>query len=328
MNFGRWNGGKMDKRNKMDEILKLFSLNIRTVLTSSHISFDELMEIRIRAYRPLILIINNKEIMLKENGGQAQNLREAFYITEKDIRETLEYISNYSLYAFEEEIKQGYITVLGGHRIGLCGKGITKNGEITTMKYISFINVRVSHEVKGCADNIINLLCDQNNRFKNTLIISPPRMGKTTLLRDIIRILSDGNEKIHGQTVGLVDERSEVAGCYLGVPQNDVGMRTDVLYNVPKYLGISIMLRTMSPEIIAVDEIGTKRDYEAIISGINCGCKIIATIHGDDLEDVLRKKEISSLIYENIFKTIILITHKNGQTHYEIIENKIRRNEV
>lgn len=312
----------MDNSRKIEEVLKIFSLKIREILQKSDIQFDRLMEIRLRAYRPLVVIVNNQEMFLMDGGGVAKSYKDAFIVSEKEIRETLEYISNYSLYAFEEEIKHGYITVLGGHRVGLCGKGITRNGEITTIKYISFINVRVSHEIKGCADSVMDKLINMNKTIENTLIISPPRMGKTTLIRDIVRIVSNGNEKIKGQTVGLIDERSEIAACYLGIPQNDVGFRTDVLYNVPKDIGINIMVRTMSPEVIAVDEIGTTRDYNAIISGINCGCRLIATIHGDGIEDVLVKKELSRLIYERVFKKIILIKQDDkGNKKYEVIEN-------
>lgn len=312
----------MDNSRKIEEVLKIFSLKIRDILLKSNIPFDRLMEIRLRAYRPLMIIVNNREIILKEEGGITDNIKEAFIVTERELRETLEYVSNYSLYAFEEEIKNGYITVLGGHRVGLCGKGIYKNGEISTIKYISFINVRISHEIKGCAVSVMDKLVNKKKLLENTLIISPPRMGKTTLIRDIIRIISNGNEKIKGQTVGLIDERSEIAACYLGIPQNDVGIRTDVLYNVPKDIGINIMIRTMSPEVIAVDEIGTVRDYNAIISGINCGCRLIATIHGDGIEDVLSKKEISRLIYEKVFKKFILIRRDDNENIvYEVKDN-------
>lgn len=312
----------MDNSRKIEEVLKIFSLKIRDILLKSNIPFDRLMEIRLRAYRPLMIIVNNREMILKEEGGITDNIKEAFIVTERELRETLEYVSNYSLYAFEEEIKNGYITVLGGHRVGLCGKGIYKNGEISTIKYISFINVRISHEIKGCAVSVMDKLVNKKKLLENTLIISPPRMGKTTLIRDIIRIISNGNEKIKGQTVGLIDERSEIAACYLGIPQNDVGIRTDVLYNVPKDIGINIMIRTMSPEVIAVDEIGTVRDYNAIISGINCGCRLIATIHGDGIEDVLSKKEISRLIYEKVFKKFILIRRDDIENIvYEVKDN-------
>ena len=153
---------------------------------------------------------------------------DAFWVSQKDLKETLEYISDYSLYAFEEEIRQGFITIQGGHRIGLAGKAVTDRDKIRSMKYISFINIRFSHQIRGCGNKVMPYLYEHGEVF-HTLIVSPPRCGKTTLLRDVIRQISDGTEKVPGMTVGVVDERSEIGACYQGIPQNDLGIRTDIL---------------------------------------------------------------------------------------------------
>lgn len=155
------------------------------------------------------------------------------------------------------------------------------------MKYISSINIRVSHEVLDCANKIFPYIT-YNKQMYHTLIISPPRCGKTTLLRDVIRQISDGNRWIKGCTVGVVDERSELGGCYLGVIQNNLGMRTDILDRCPKADGMIMLIRSMAPQVVAVDEIGAKEDVHAIEYAMHCGCKMLATAHGDSMEEICK----------------------------------------
>ena len=256
----------------MKELLKIFSLKLRTILKNVKIKYDDLQEIRLRINSPLLIIYENMEYFITEYGELSINPDNGIIVTNNEIRETMEYISNYSLYAFEDEIRQGFITIAGGHRIGIAGKIIVEDNEIKGMKHISFINVRLAHQVKGCADPVLPYIIDKENQdIYHTLIISPPRCGKTTLLRDLIRQLSDGNEYMAGMSIGLVDERSEIGACYMGCPQNDLGMRTDVLDCCPKAKGMMMLIRSMSPEIIAVDEIGSKEDLEAIDYVIGCG---------------------------------------------------------
>lgn len=195
--------------------------------------------------------------------------------------------------------------------------------KIKTLKNISFMNIRIAKEVKGCAFNIVkNIFADGIN---HTLIVSPPGCGKTTILRDMIRLISNGINEIGilGRKVALVDERSEIASCYLGVPQRDVGVRTDVLDSCYKADGIMMLLRAMSPQIIAVDEIGSIRDAEAIMDAINAGVKIIATAHGRDLDEIMKRQGIKILLENNCFKTIIFLSNKNGPG---TVENIIKIN--
>ena len=226
-------------------------------------------------------------------------------------------MGNYSLYAYEEEIKQGFITVQGGHRIGVAGKAVLEDGKVKTFKNISFLHIRIAHEIKGCANVIIPFLYNRETfRWYHTLIISPPGCGKTTLLRDLIRqiskgVMEEGKYQIPGQTVSVIDERSEVAACHLGIPQNDLGPRTDVMDGCPKGEGIRAMLRAMCPQVIAVDEIGKEEDLKAICYGAICGCSVIATTHGSHLESLLERwmYEMSTLL---VFERYVILGRSKG----------------
>ena len=285
------------------QIENLFAGNIRQLLMEANLDYDKLYEIRLRVGRPLFLTYDGGECFLRSPG------QEQYVVTREDLTETLEYVTGYSLYAYEDEIRQGYISVQGGHRVGVTGKVILDRGRIMGMKYISCINVRLAHEIQGCADKVMSYIRTKN-WIANTLIISPPRCGKTTLLRDIIRQLSNGWENTPGLTVGVVDERSE-----LGIPQNDLGMRTDVLDCCPKSEGLQMLVRSMSPDVVAVDELGCEEDFRAVEIVIHCGCKLIATAHGNCLEDVLEQPFFYKLMGERVFERYIILG-KTDQAGY------------
>ena len=220
-----------------------------------------------------------------------------------------------SLYAAEEELRQGFFTVRGGHRIGVAGRVILKDRQITGLKAASFLNVRVAHEIKGCADQVLPFLY-VNGKFVSTLIVSPPGCGKTTLLRDLIRQVSDGSSQKAGKcsfagvNVGVADERSELGACYQGVPQNDLGMRTDVLDGCPKSEGMLMLIRSMAPAVVAVDEIGGKEDIKAVEYVRNCGCALAATAHGNSLEELKERAGFRELLEEKTFERLVFLSRK------------------
>lgn len=250
-------------------------------------------EIRIRVGQAISIKLQNDEIFLNQ------------VITNEILIRILENFSNNSIYSVQNEINTGYITLRGGHRVGLSGTSVFSNNEIKNIKYISSLNIRIAREVKGASDDVLRKII-KNNIFENTLIVSPPGCGKTTILRDMIRNLSNGFENFRGENISLVDERSEIAAMYKGVPQNDVGIRTDVMSNLKKSTGIRMMIRSMGPQIIATDEIGGENDFNSVVDAVYSGVKLLLTVHGNDIDDVSK-----SFIDNYLFKNIVVLTKKN-----------------
>ncbi len=274
--------------------------------------WERVQEIRVRAGRPVLFYLDGTEYLLdragqlQEAGKGSQGPEQWLTADRKMIRDILEMASEHSLYAYEEEIRQGFLTMEGGHRVGISGKAVLEDGRVRTIRDISGLNLRLAHEKKGCADSVMPWMF-RNGELLNTLLISPPGAGKTTMLRDMIRQVSDGTVWAPGCSVSVVDERSEIAACVQGMAQCDLGMRTDVMDGCPKDRGMLMMIRAMGPRAAAVDEIGTREDLDAMRYVMNCGCRILATVHGSSVEDLLHKPVLAEMVRDAMFDRYVVL---------------------
>ncbi|MBE5820532.1 MAG: stage III sporulation protein AA [Clostridiales bacterium] len=288
-----------------NQILRYFSKKI-----SQEIEMclnEHLEEIRLRVNKPIILRYDTYETKLK------------FVVKTEDVLETLQNICENSIYAYQKEICEGFITVKKGHRVGIAGNVVIENEKVKNIKYISSLNFRIAKEISDCSKKILKYILDiENNNVYNTLIVSPPGGGKTTILRDLIKNISNGIDEINfkGLNVGLVDERGELAAMYKGAPQNDVGLRTDVLDNIPKAIGMKLLIRSMAPQVISADEIGAYEDIKAIDYAICSGVKGVFTAHGNSLEQIFLNPILSELLNKHVFERIIILNKKEiEETH-------------
>lgn len=265
-------------------------------------------EIRLRTGRPLMLSGPWGEYPVKSG-------RERLVRTE-DLSTVLEIASQASAHAVLDRIREGFITIQGGHRVGLCGSTVVKDGEIHNLRAISSINVRIAREVRGAAERVLPKLW-QDGYLQSTLIISPPGCGKTTLLRDLIRSISDGIS-CRPLRVGVADERGELAALYDGIPMTDVGGRTDILDGCPKGEALLMLLRGMNPQVLAADEITSPADAQALEQAFGCGVALLCTAHGSSSKDMKRRPVYRRLLSEGLFQKLVAIEIRNGERHYRV----------
>lgn len=283
-----------------NDILRYFPDKIRVVLENEINNNLVIEEIRIRNSKPIILKLNNSEKIIN------------YIVQTEDVLNVLQSICENSIYSYQNQICEGFITIKGGHRIGITGSAVIENNQVKNLNYISNLNFRIARQIIGCSNNIIKeIINKEENTIYNTLIVSPPGAGKTTLLRDIIRNLSNGTEELTGKNIGVVDERGEIAAMYKGIPQNDLGIRTDIIENIKKSIGMKMLIRSMAPEIIVADEIGSKEDVQEINYAVCSGIKGIFTAHGNSLEDLKLNPAIAELIEKYIFERLIFLDKNN-----------------
>ncbi|WP_017208893.1 stage III sporulation protein AA [Clostridium beijerinckii] len=283
-----------------EEIVGIFPTKIGNLL-KDRINKEQVYELRIKIGKPILVYSKYGESIIN------------YISTKEDMKSIMQKVSNYSLYAYEEDIRQGFITIKGGHRIGIAGECVMEKGEVKTIRNISSVNIRICREVIGCSNKVMKYITSAYKVY-NTIIISPPKCGKTTILRDIARNISSGMPSlgIAGKKVAVIDERSEIGACYFGIPQSDLGIRTDVLDNCLKREGLIMAIRSLSPEVLICDEIGTKGDVEALIMAFNSGVNIITTIHGFTIEDLYKRRVLSDLLDNEILERVIILSNRNG----------------
>lgn len=298
-----------DKEMVSKQIIPYLSPSLKTIIMQlDECVFTSLEEIRLRSGQPLVMKIGDSDYAIDPKGKPVKEFKNAYVITEEDIYRTIASISDNSLYAFEEEIKRGFITVQGGHRAGLAGQVVMGGDQIRTIKDFSGICLRIAREIKNCAEPVLKNVIPNGRQIMNTLIISPPRCGKTTFLRDIARNISTSGEC----NVVIVDERSEIAGCFRGIPQLDVGPRTDVLDACPKALGMIMAVRSLSPQVVIVDEIGRAEDAEAILECINAGVSVISSVHAGNMRELGKRPVMKTLLEHKIFQLGIVLSRRKG----------------
>jgi stage III sporulation protein AA len=298
-----------------EQLIRIFPVHLREAIRQADICQQRLEEIRIRVGQPLMLLDGEGEWFLQvQTKRLVQDMREGYSMTRADLEEMVGFLCSYSMYAFEEQLRQGFLTLPGGHRMGVAGRG-----------HIYFLNLRIAHEQKGCALELLRKLRTGESIY-NTLLVSPPGVGKTTYLRDAIRLRSAGDAEHRGLRVGVVDERLELGAGYLGIPGNDLGPRTDVLEAVSKPEGIFWLLRSMSPQVIAVDELGAAEDFRAVTRAFYSGCRLIGTIHGDSPRSV---RELQSFrewsLKDQIGRFVFLKKYPDGGRRMEIYDRQFQK---
>ena len=273
----------------MYEILNYFPSSIQNkILEEIKDKYSFLEEIRLRINRPIILKFMQEEKIIKH------------IVSSEEVNSCLQAVCENSIYTYQNEIAEGFITIKGGNRVGISGSCVIENGKVININYIYSLNFRIAKEVIGAGNKILKFILDpDNNTICNTLIVSKPGSGKTTALRDIIRQLSTGIKELKflAINVGVVDERGEIAALYKGNPENNIGIKTDVVENVPKNKGLEMLIRSMSPKVVVADEIGKQEDISAIKYAVCSGCKGIFTAHGSSFKNLISEDIIERIIF-------------------------------
>ncbi|MBM7597991.1 stage III sporulation protein AA [Virgibacillus halotolerans] len=298
----------------MEEILRLFPIEMRQAIQIKIAGrWHLLQEIRFRLDQPIEFIFDKHIETIETIRPEKQD---SIFVVNQ--------LSEFSLYRMEDELREGYMTIEGGHRVGLAGKVNTRNGEVKAIQYITFLNIRIAKEQIGAALPVLPYIYKRN--YFNTLFVGPPQTGKTTLIRDITRLIATGWKNVAAKKVGVIDERSEIGASIKGIPQHDLGPRTDVMDACPKAEGMMMMIRSMSPDVLVVDEIGSRKDVDALLEAINAGVTVICSIHGRDLIELKRRPSLTSLFQQKVFERIVILERHTTPGHIHRIYNQNEEN--
>lgn len=279
----------------MDEIVRLFPDRLKEAIQQRvQNRWGDLQEIRFRLNQPIELIYDTQIDWINHARPDSQD---GIFV--------LNQLSQFSLYRMEDELREGYITIEGGHRVGLAGKVNTLGGTVKAIQHITFFNIRIAKQKMNVASPIIPYLYKEN--YMNTLFIGPPQTGKTTIIRDIVRLIATGWKDNPAKKVAVIDERSEIGGSIKGVPQHNVGIRTDVMDACPKAEGMMMMIRSMSPDVLVVDEIGSNKDVQALMEAILAGVIVVCSVHGQTLEEIKKRPSLKPLFQQDVFKRFVLL---------------------
>lgn len=295
---------KMQQRNWKEDLKPYLPLRVQEMLASVD-GESPLEEIRLRAGQPLQLCFTGYERLIYAVGGRAA-------VSAQDCADTLARVCEQSLYAWEEELKSGFVTLPGGYRVGVCGRAIGQGGVLAHLTDVTSLNFRISRAVEGAATPVLPLLADGTGLPLSTLVLSAPGCGKTTLLRDLARACAQGGPGVRPCRVAVVDTRFELAGCLRGVPQFDLGPRTDVLSGCAKAAGMRLLVTTMSPEVLVADELSTAEDVQAAQETAACGVRLLAGVHAGSPETLLARAPLRELMRARLFDRYVLLGRSRG----------------
>ncbi len=323
---------ELKKETVEEEISRWLSEGIGKIILAAgkNLSSTEIIEeIRLRVNQPLMIRTNIEDYLLTSSGFFGTKV-DSLKIAKEDLLEIVERMTYSSIYAAEEELRQGFLTLPGGHRVGISGEAVAEHGRIRTIRNISALNIRLARQPLINVLGLFRLLLDKNKNLYHTLLVSPPRAGKTTFLRLLVKHLSDGVPEIglKGQNVGIVDERSEIAGMWQGIPSFDLGCRTDVLDRCPKVQGLSMLIRSMSPTVVAVDELGGPEDAAALNEAVRCGVKVLATAHAGTLEELQRRAYLNEIFQGHVFERAVILSRAQGPGTIEGVYDLINGHEL
>lgn len=291
--------------NKYDQVVSILPKSLSSLLMAvSEQAKENIQEICLRIDRPIVLRVGNKNFFLNNYSKLITNINSKLKIVLRDeIEMSFKNMCNHSIYSYQDEIKNGYVTIKGGHRVGIGATAVLAEGEVSSVRDISSLNIRLSRQFDGAAKSILGIIKDD---FQGILLAGPPASGKTTILRAFAKELSLLDRK-----VTVVDERNEISGTYLSIAQNDLGL-SDILNGYPKYIGMIQAIRSMAPEILICDEIGLCKDVDAIEEVVHSGVRLIASVHIGSINEIFKRNQVERLLQTQAFDTVVML-NSNGQ---------------